>query len=260
MGRTILVALVVAVLASVATNLVLGALGNDTRREFEERLAAADRRADAAESRVDTALRRVDAVADRVARAERGAEEARRDAATAAAAAGASPSAEGAVLTAPDGSPYLSQAAFEQALAERLAGGRALAAAETAVAAARPPQTLAEIAADMGLTAQQEATLEVLIRDSEQELVNLLFGERSIQDVKAEILRAKEDPDLQAELIQRTLMRGVSNAGKLMTRERALRRKVEDALGKERAAEFLRRPRRPVLDPDLEDFFKDLGD
>ena len=94
----------------------------------------------------------------------------------------------------------------------------------------RPPMTLAEAAEELELTSAQEASLAVMYRDAEQDLVNMLFGNRSIEDVKQELARAKDDPDAHAAMVQGALMRGFSNAGKFITYERRMRKKIEDIL------------------------------
>ena len=57
--------------------------------------------------------------------------------------------------------------------------------------------------------------------------------------------------------IQETATRAFSNLGKLATLETRTKKRVQDALGKERATEFLGKPRKPVIDVDLEEV---LGD
>ena len=256
MGKTILAAIVAAILASVATTLVMRSVADDQARRLETRLTEIETRAAAADERVGVALDRVDRQAARVERAESGAVEAQRTAAAALQAAGVErdPDAPATALVAPDGTEYVSRAELDRLIAERGAGGMD----GLEIAPPRPAMTVAEIAADMGLTAQQEATLVAILREAEQELVNRLFGNRSIEDVKAEVIRAKDDPDAQAVLIQGVIARGVGNAGYLMTYDQRLRRRVEGALGPERAQEFLERPRKPVLDPELESFFDDV--
>ena len=253
MGKSILAAVLAAILASLATTLVMRSLADDQVRTTESRLVRAEQRATDAEERVRTALDRIDRFGDRVQRAEVAASEANRNALSAVQAAGAEPVAGGAPLTAPDGSPYVSRADLDQALA-------ALPAAGTGGIGFTPPPTkksLEEIAADMALTAQQESTLRVILRDAEQELVNLLFGNRPIEDVKEEVRRAKIDPDRMSELVQSVAIRGFGNLGKVATWETRLRRKVEDTLGQERAAEFLAKPRKPVLDENFEEIFEE---
>jgi len=254
MGRTILAAVIAAILTSMATTLVLSSLADDRARTMEGQVSAAEKRASDAEERVKTALDRIDRLGDRIQRTESAVNEAQRNAIAAVQASGA-PTAGGAeALQSPDGTPYVSRAELEKLLAEH-----PVAAAGDGVGTQgwTPPEakTLEEISADMGLTAQQESTLRVILRDAEQEMVNMLFGQRPIEDVKAEIRRAKDDPDAQAELIQGVIMRGVGNAGKVITWENRVRKKVEDALGADTARDFLSRPRKPVLDPDFEKVF-----
>ena len=81
-----------------------------------------------------------------------------------------------------------------------------------------------------------------------------------VSAMKAELERAKEDPELQAQLIQNVVMRGVGNLGKIATWEKSVAKKVEGVLGEEQAREFLSKPRKPVLDENLESIFEGLFD
>lgn len=250
MGKTLLAAILAAVVASIATTLVMQSIADDRARVLEARVDDAEQRAADAEERVLTALDRVDRFGDRVQRTEIAVNEAQQNALSAVRAAGAEPAVGAEGLKAPDGTPYVSRAELETALAERPA---------TFEFEPPPPaKTLEEIAEEMGLTAHQESTLRVILRDAEQEMINMLFGNRPIEDVIADARRAQEDPDLQAEMVQGVIMRGVGNAGKIMTWENRVRKKVTDALGEEKGSEFLGKPRKPVLDASLEEVFEGI--
>ncbi len=256
MGKSILAAVIAAILASIATTLVMKSVADDQTRLLEARIEDAENLAADTDQRVRTALGRVDRFSDRVRRAEAATQDAQRNALSAVQAVGAEPAAGAAALTAPDGTPYVSRAELDDVLAAQPAA----APGAIAYTPPAPKRTLAEISEEMGLTAQQESTLRVILRDAEQEMVNMLFGSRPIEDVKAEVLRAKDDPDLQAELIQSVVMRGVGNFGKVATWKNRVKKKVEGVLGEDQAAEFLSKPRKPVLDENLEEIFEEVFD
>ena len=256
MGKNILAALIAAIVASIATTLVMNSLVDDQARTLEARIVEAEKQAADAEERVVTALDRLDRFGTRVQRTEMAVNEAQRNALSAVQASGAETAGGEEALTSPDGTPYVSRAQLDELLAARPA-----ATADNFEFTPPPPKrTLAEISEDLGLTAQQESTLRVILRDAEQEMVNMLFGNRPIEDVLADVRRAKEDPDLQAEMVQSVIMRGVSNVGKVLTAQNRLKSKIEDVLGKDQAREFLSQPRRPVLDEDLDDVLGDMFD
>jgi hypothetical protein len=255
MGKTILAAVIAAILASIATTLVMQSVADDQSRLLEQRLQEAEAVAADAESRVVTALDRLDRFGDRVQRTEVAVSEAQQNALSAVQAAGAEPAEGTDGLKAPDGTPYVSRAELDELLAERPELGPGF-----EYTPPPPPKDLGEIAEEMGLTAQQESTLRVILRDAEQEMVNMLFGNRPIEDVIADARRAKEDPEFQAEMIQGVIMRGVSNAGKVMTWESRLRKKVRGVLGDPQTDEFLSKPRKPILDDSLDTVFEEIFD
>lgn len=255
MGKQILISIVAAVLASVATVLIVFSLGLDGRHERERRMteleADVEKRVRTSEKGMDTALRRVD-------RAQADARVAREDAATARAAAGAPGNAEGASgLTAPDGTAYISMAELERVLAERIPEGGIMDHEEVPVVEAK---TIAEIADEMGLSANQEMTLDVILRESEEEMLAIFFGDLPIDEIVARAKRAKEDPEEQARMVQVIATRAFANFGKLATFESRVQHRVEDALGEELATDFLARPRKPVLSDDLDTVFKEIFD
>jgi len=255
MGKSILAAIVAAILASVATTLIMSSLADDQARTAESRLVDAEKRAADAEQQVATALDRIDRFGDRVGRAEQAAGEAQRNAMAAAQAAGATPADESGALIAPDGTAYVSRADFDRLLEER----GPLVQQQIDFAPPKPQMTLAEAAEELGLTASQEATLAVMYRDAEQELVNMVFGNRSIEDVKAEVERTRDDPEAQAQMVQRALMRGFSNAGKFMTYEKRMRKKIDGILGTEKAQEY-RSLNVQAFDEGLGEIFEQLFD
>lgn len=250
MGKTIFAAVVAAVLAAVATVLVMDSVRNetvaaaeaarkleeDTRRVEQERL---ERRLKEVETRVATAPRveRRPAAEDRDAAAQ-----------------GAPPPA-----LAPDGTPYVSRAELEAFAKEREIARAATLDAAGAVA----PQeklTLEEIAREQGLSAGEEANLRNILRESEEELVRCLFGDTPLDDVKRQVKEADEDPDKLTALMQGVVQNGIANVGRLMTLEKRTNKKVEAVLGEERAKKFLATPRVPVIDPEFEKVFEDFGD
>jgi hypothetical protein len=264
MGKTIFAAVIAAVLASVATTLVMSSF-------LAERSAAeAKARADAeATTQVERARieRRIADLEKRTAAAARPsrrpadtqpAASAPGDPSAAQAAPDADPGAPPAppAPLAPDGSPYVSRKELDAALGG--AGhGRGTGIQIEATPAPPEAKTLEDIARDMNLSAGEEANLREVLRESETELALSLFGDRPIEQIALDVRAAKDDPDKQAELVQGVADNAIKNLGKLATLENRTKKKVENLLGKERAADFLKRPRKPVLAADFEEFFKD---
>ncbi len=253
MGKTILVAVIAAVLASLATNLVMASFPTEQAAHEREQIAKDRQVLQVIERRIGDMERKAAASRERVARArsdegveaEVGAES---DDTTASGAA-AGPSA-----VAPDGSPYVSRAEVEKLFAERAA-----ATAAAGQAPATPPvpkRSLEEIAGEMNLSAGEEANLRIILRESEEEMLHSLFGVRPVDDIIADVEAAKQDPEKDAELKQQMIVRGIGNVGKLLTLEKRMKKKVESVLGPERAAEFLAKPRKPVISDKLEEVFK----
>jgi hypothetical protein len=250
MGKTIFAAVIAAVLASVATVLVMGALSADrSAADIDARKLAEDVRKVERE-RIE---RRIADLEKRPVAAPRVERRAAEEAASAAPATGAPPP-----PLAPDGSPYVSRAEME-AFARKLASSYFPAA--TGDAAVHKPvekKSLEEIARDMNLSAGEEANLRNILRESEEEMVRSLFGDKPMDDIKREVKDAKDDPDKQAALMQGVVQHGIANVGKLMTSEKRMKKRVESVLGAEKAATFLATPRKPVIDSDLEEVMRDF--
>jgi hypothetical protein len=248
MGKTIFAAVIAAVLSSIATVLVMGTL------QADKTAAAADERKKTEEVQKierERLERRVGELEKRPAAPPRAERRAADDAASA-----ATPGAPPPPL-APDGSPYVSRAEME-AFARKYA-----AAAMAAPSNVEPPKpvekkSLEDIARDMNLSAGEEANLRNILRESEEEMVHSLFGDRPLDDIKREVKEAKDDPDKQAALMQGVVQNGIANVGKIMTLENRMKKRVEGVLGAERSAKFLATPRKPVIDADLENVLKDF--
>ncbi len=257
MGKTIFTALISAIVASVITALIVLALSGDEARERLERERLLEKRILDSEDQVSVALERVDRMRGDLRQAEKRALGAAMR--TAAEGTDAAVVGEDGRLVAPDGSALVSKAEMDAAIeAFWTEKGGPGALFNTEAFEPEPAKTLSEIADEMGLTTQQEATLSVILRESEQDLVNILFGERPLEDVKDEIRAVKDDPDAQAELLQRTMTRAFANMGKLFTHEARLEKRVKNILGDEVGAEFLGKNRKPELDPDFEEFLEEV--
>jgi len=248
MGKTIFAAVVVAVFAAVATVLVMNALLADKRAADADAQKKAD---DVAKVERDRIERRISDLEKRAAepRERRGVARAADDAA------GAGPPA-----LAPDGTPYVSRAEMVKYAGELAAKASAMRGNEFApVDPVKPVEkkSLEDIARDMNLSAGEEANLRNILRESEEEMVRSLFGDKPLDDVKREVKEAKDDPDKQAALVQTMAQNGIANLGKFVTSEKRMKKRVEDVLGKERGEKFLAAPRKPVLDPEFEDLMKD---
>jgi len=247
MGKTIFAAVIAAVLASVATVLVMGALQADRSvAESDARKLAEDVRKiehERIERRIAD-LEKRPVAAPRVER--RAADEA------AAATTGAAPP-----PLAPDGSPYVSRAEME-AYARKMASGFGVKPEDVPAVKPVEKKSLEEIARDMNLSAGEEANLRNILRESEEELVRSLFGDKPLDDIKREAKEAKDDPDKQAAMMQGMIQHGIANAGKLVTSEKRMKKRVEGVLGVEKASTFLATPRKPVIDSDLEELMRDF--
>jgi hypothetical protein len=248
MGKTIFAALLVSVLTSIVTTLIYSALESESRAAATEERRHADETAQIERERLD---RRIADLEKRVAAAPR----AERHAATApeespSVSAPGDPGAAPPAPLAPDGTPYVSKAELDRVLAGRapvIANGEYK---------PMPKKSLEEIARDMNLSAGEEASLRDILRDAEQEFVHCLFGDRPYDDVKREVVAAKDDPDKAAVLLQNGIQNGLANAGKLMTLQNRTKKKVEAVLGTDRASKFLAAPRKPVIDPEFEELLR----
>jgi hypothetical protein len=112
----------------------------------------------------------------------------------------------------------------------------------------------------MGLSASQEADVKQALRESEEEAIKSLFGDRPLTEIRDELKAARQDPDRMQQVITETMARGFQNAGKLITLESRTRKKVEGVLGKEKAKEFLSKPRKPVLEEEYGEILRDTFD
>jgi hypothetical protein len=158
---------------------------------------------------------------------------------------------------APDGTPYVSRAQMEE-FARKQVGAMVAKGGFPVLPEIKPVEkkSLEDIARDMNLSAGEEANLRNILRESEEEAVRDLFGDRPLDEIKREVTEAKEDPDKQAALMQGVVQNGIANVGKLMTLQNREKKRIESVLGAERAAKFMATPRKPVIDSDLEDVLK----
>lgn len=249
MGKTIFVAVIAAILASIATTLVMASFHAEERAADAEARSKADQVAQIERERLE---RRVADVEKKVAAAPRAERRAAPDEA-------ADATAKPLAALAPDGTPYVSMAQLQTfaktqgaaLVREAMKGG-----ATEAPVAPVEKKTLEDIARDMNLSAGEEANLRNVLRDSEEELVHNLFGDKPLDDVKREILEAKDDPEKQSSMMQGIVQNGLANVGKMMTLEKRTKKKVEAVLGADRAAKFLATPRKSVLAPEFEEVLK----
>jgi hypothetical protein len=248
MGKTIFAAVIASLLTAIATVLVMDSLRAEK--------AAVDARV--RETATETERIERDRLASRVAEVEKrvsAVPRAERRAAVDDAPAPPPP-------TAPDGTPYVSRAELEAYAREQIGGLRAAQAVPAVPGDTKPvpKKTLEEIAREQGLSAGEEANLRNILRESEEELVHCLFGSKSIDEIKADLVAVKADPDKQSELMQTLIQNGLANAGKLMTLEKRTKKRVDEVLGPERGKKFMDAPRQPILAPEFEDILKDFGD
>lgn len=256
MGKLLLSALLGGILGSVLTFFLLSTLAPGERRaEMESRLQGAEESAKSAADTTEVLAKRLEFVAKRLDSATR--EHAKAVGRIEASLGERSPSDDGdftpAAGGAPDGTPYVSRAEMEAAIAKARSSG---ALAVHPGPAAEPPKSVEEIARDMNLSASDEAAVRNLLKESEEELARCLFGDRPLADVAAEVKAAQDDPDKLQDVIGGAVANAFSNIGKLMTLEKRTKKKVEGVLGKERAKDFLGRPHKPVLGDEFQKIFE----
>ncbi len=246
MGKTIFAAVLAALLTSVVTVLVMGSTQADKAAADAQARQLAEETARVERERLERRVAEVEKRAAALPRPDRHAA----DDAPPAAGAGAAPP-----PLAPDGTPYVSRAELETFAKTQ---GAALVREAMAAPAAKPVEkkSLEDIAREQGLSAGEEANLRNILRESEEEMVHNLFGDKPLDDVKREVLEAKTDPDKQAALVQGVIQNGIANVGKVVTLENRTRKRVESVLGAERAAKFLATPRKSVIAPEFEDVLK----
>lgn len=246
MGKTIFVAVIAAILASIATTLVMASFHAEERAADAETRSKAEQVAQVERDRLERRVADVEKKMAAAPRAERRA---------AAEETGTAP-AKTLPFLAPDGTPYVSMAQLQTFAKTQ---GAALVRDAMKGDPAAPPvekKTLEDIARDMNLSAGEEASLRNVLRDSEEELVHNLFGDKPLDDVKREILEAKEDPEKQSAMMQGIVQNGLANVGRIMTLEKRTKKKVEAVLGVDRAAKFLATPRKSVIAPEFEEVLK----
>ena len=95
----------------------------------------------------------------------------------------------------------------------------------------RAPKDLADVAREMNLSAGEEANLREILRESEEEKVRCLFGDKPLADIARDVRAAKDDPEKQQELIQQAVANAMPNLGKLATSDSRRKKKIENLLG-----------------------------
>lgn len=259
MGKTIFAAVIAALLTSIVTVMVMSSIQSEQRAADAAARKTVDDTAQVERERLDRRIAELErrAAAPRAGRRESADPPPDANASPPVPADGPGPS--GSPAIAPDGTPYVSQAQMEAfAKAHGVRVGDVVHEIEQAKAVEK--KTLEEIAREQGLSAGEEANVRNILRESEEELVRCLFGTKTIDEVKADVLAAKDDPDKQAELAQTAIQNALGNVGKLMTLEKRTKKRVEEVLGPERGKKFLDAPRKPVIAPELEEVLEDFGD
>jgi hypothetical protein len=249
MGKTIFAAVIASVLTAVVTVLIMNSLQAErTASEAQTR----ETKGEIERIERDRIAQRLTEVEKRVAAAPRAE---RRSAAS------EEPQAVP-PATAPDGTPYVSRAELEAFAKDRKLGTAATDGVPQPIVEQKPVEkkTLEEIAREQGLSAGEEANLRNILRESEEELVHCLFGSKTLDEIKADVVAAHSDPEKEAELTQSVIQSALQNVGKLVTLEKRTKKRVNDVLGEERGKKFMDVPRKPVIAPELEGFLKDFGD
>jgi hypothetical protein len=257
MGKILFAALLAGVFGGLVVYFLLSAShGAET--------AALTRRIDEAEAQVKDFDRQLTAAKKQVLESDRRGVGIARDAAAAKAAADeAKTAAETAVAavtgnTGPaDGSKLITEKQAQELIDKALAGRHADPAnlAEAMAAEAGKAKTVEEISAEMGLSSSEEARLRDTIRGMEEDMVRSIFGDRPIADIERDVREAKDDPDKQEALIGQVVGNGLANIAKIATAESRLKKRVNEILGEERGKAFLAKPRKPVIDVDMDKLF-----
>jgi hypothetical protein len=239
MGKTIFAAVVAAVLASIATVLVMDSFKSETAAA-----EAKDRQAAAEVAKVER-----ERIERRITDLEKRAQAARPERR------GSGDGDVAATLPAPPpGSVYVTRAELDEILKTVRANSsanNALVGAESHTPIEK--KALEDIARDMNLTAGEEANLRNILRESEEEMIRNLFGDRPFDEIKREVQEAKDDPDKLTALMQGVVQNGIANVGRLMTLENRTKKRVTAVLGADRAKVFMGKPRKPVIDAELHD-------
>jgi hypothetical protein len=117
--------------------------------------------------------------------------------------------------------------------------------------------TLAEAAAELGLTSEEEEAVRRITEESIEGFFKLLAGkDGAIADVKREFEDARRDPKLKAALAEKYMSRAMSDLGGLITLGLKHDRRMKEAIGPEKAARLERDFEVTDLDPyGLEDLF-----
>lgn len=250
MGKTVFASVIAALLTTLITHAVLLSLRTEDDALEREAAQEESRRMAAIEERMDTIDRRME-------RARRASVE--RAPPAVAAAPGSTSEAGPLPATAPDGTAYVSRAELDTALQELRSAPVSVEGPEETVPARRP-RPLEEVAAEVGLSSAEEANLRIILRESEEEMLTTLFGDRPLNDIMNDIRDAMNDPKLQERMAGEVVQNAIANIGTLMTLERRRDEKIENLLGEERAEEFGRHEVEPVLGAEFEEMFGDLFD
>lgn len=254
MGKTIFAAVISSILASIATVLVMGSFQSERRAEEAKARETAEA---TAKVEYDRIVRRVTELEKRPAAPQRVERRGSPDEAETKTDGTVAAPAPATAALAPDGTPYVSRAELEEFAKSR---GGAVTNAVATEAKAAEAKSLEDIAREQNLSAAEEANIRNILRETEEEMVRCLFGDKPIADVTRDVLAAKDDPDKQAELMQTVIQNALPNIGKLATVESRTKKRVVGVLGEERGKKFLDAPRKPVLAPEFEEFFNDFGD
>lgn len=265
MKRSIFPAVFAALIVSVFVQVVAMSFKQDGSGDFLERAEKAEARVEAMTDQVDILIRDL----DKLKRQRSGRRfsdvrpgESRSDGDPAASDAGNAPLGvtfdESGRPLAQDGTPYLSAAEVEAAVKKALDERGAAIAGDYVTP--EPAKTLEEIAAEIGLSSGEEAQVRTILRESEDELLDIFFPGQKLADIKQTALEVKDDPDKQSELVQSLIMRAVPNAGKLMTMEKRRNRKIRDAIGEEKARQLRSKRVKSIYGDEVETLFKDVFD
>jgi hypothetical protein len=265
MQRSIFPAVLAALVVSVVVNVIVLFVRDDGRGDLLRRAEEAEKRVHGSADKVDTLIGRLDSLERRHAASRRnsdaGSGSDARAAPTEVAPDGMAVfpvDADGAPL-APDGSRFVSLKDLEAEVAKALTARGGTFAMEQLPP--EPPKSLEDVAADMGLSAGEVAQLRIILRESEEELLDIFFPGQWIEEAKVTVQQLRDDPDKLSAFMQQGLMRVVSNAGKLLTLERRRNKSIKDLLGEERAQQFRGKRVKPIYGEEigtvLEDLFKD---
>ncbi len=100
---------------------------------------------------------------------------------------------------------------------------------------------LAEVAAEIGISAGDEDELRRIYKDSEERMIQLMAGEDGdVEQVRRDIELATNDESLRPQMMAKYVPKFMKNVGEIMSIEADKQTRIQETLGPEKAAEYQR--------------------